>query len=313
MIFQCKNCNHHYKGLYKLRRHYLSYLPYYFGPYICVICELSFDSELKLINHIVRKKHTGKNNSNFAVKDQRKAYFEKPENKYFGTKDSQFNEEDVKHFKNSKGVSNYDLGPALDFVITIEDSDSNNSSNHSKTMELNKFSNTVPQQFYETVTPMGLPNTSKESTEMEIHTFGGTSKPQFYDDVTVIDITSAFQENLKSDSCTLPSPPVDRHSKRKVANVESRIDTNVTLEILNQRVQNLELKIDTMEKHLKDDLRQAKDEVVEKIERSMNYDRQLFHAVTTQFREIVIDILSKLSQASFTILNSINTQSTSDR
>ena len=60
MIFQCKNCNHHYKGLYKLRRHYLSYLPYYFGPYICVICELSFDLELKLINHIVRKKHTGK-------------------------------------------------------------------------------------------------------------------------------------------------------------------------------------------------------------------------------------------------------------
>ena len=216
MIFQCKNCNHHYKGLYKLRRHYLSYLPYYFGPYICVICELSFDSELKLINHIVRKKHTGKNNSNFAVKDQRKAYFEKPENKYFGMKDSQFNEEDVKHFINSKGVSNYDLGPALDFVITIEDSDSNNSSNHS-TMELNKFSSTMQQQFYDTVTPMGLTNT--------------------------------FEENVlkATDSCTLPSPPVDRSSKRKVANVESRIDTNITLEILNQRVQNLELKIDTME------------------------------------------------------------------
>ena len=204
-------------------------------------------------------------------------------------------------------MSNYDLGPALDFVITIEDSDSNNSS--TLKMELNKFSGTAPQ-FYQTVTPLGLPNTYKESTEMEINTFGGTSKPQFYDDVTVIDITSAFKENLKSDICTLPYPPVDRPSK---PGEESRIDTNITLEILNQRVQNLELKIDTIEKHLKDDLRQAKDEVVEKIERSMNYDRQLFHAVTTQFREIVIDILSKLSQASFTILNSINTQSTSDR
>ena len=210
-------------------------------------------------------------------------------------------------------MSNYDLGPALDFVINIENSDSNNSSNHSETMELNKFSGTAPQQFYQTVTPMGLPNTYKESTEMEINTFGGTSKPQFYDDVTVIDITSAFKENLKSDICALPYPPVDRPNKRKVANVDTRIDTNITLEILNQRVQNLELKIDTMEKHIKDELRQAKDEVVEKIERSMNYDRQLFHAVTTQFREIVIDILSKLSQASFTILNSINTQSTSDR
>ena len=114
-------------------------------------------------------------------------------------------------------------------------------------MELNKFSGIAPQ-FYETVTPMGLPNMSKESTEMGINTFGGTSKPQFYDNVTVIDITSAFKENLKSDICTLPYPPIGRPSKRKLSNVDSRIDTNITLEILNQRVQNLELKIDTIEK-----------------------------------------------------------------
>ena len=55
MILQCKNCHRFYKGLYKLRRHYLSYLPYYFGSYICVICELSFDSELKLLSHILKK------------------------------------------------------------------------------------------------------------------------------------------------------------------------------------------------------------------------------------------------------------------
>ena len=132
-------------------------------------------------------------------------------------------------------MSNYNLGPALDFVINIEnsdlnkiinieDTDSKNSSNHSKTIEINKFSGTAPQ-FYETVTPMGLTNT--------------------------------FEENvLKApDSCTLPSPPVDRPSKRTVTNVDSRIDANITLEILHQRVQNLVLKIDNMEQHLKDDIR----------------------------------------------------------
>ena len=104
MILQCKTCNHHYKGLYKLRRHYLYYLPYYFRPYICVICELSFDSELKLLNHMLRKQHPGKNNRNFAVKAQRESYFEKPENKNFGTKDIQIKDEDIKNFINRKAM-----------------------------------------------------------------------------------------------------------------------------------------------------------------------------------------------------------------
>ena len=97
------NCNHHYKRLYILRRHYLSHLPYYFGPYICVICELSFDSELKLLNHILRKQHPGKNNRNFAVKPQRESYFEKPEKNILAQKT--FNS---KMKTNSEGVSNYD-------------------------------------------------------------------------------------------------------------------------------------------------------------------------------------------------------------
>ena len=46
----------------------LSYLSYHFRPFICVICELSFDSELKRLNHILRKQHTEKNDRNFVIK-----------------------------------------------------------------------------------------------------------------------------------------------------------------------------------------------------------------------------------------------------
>ena len=64
---------------------------------------------------------------------------------------------------------------------------------------------------------------------------------------------------------------------------------------------------------ISDDIQQAKDEVLTKIEQSMSYNIQLLHAVTTQFREIMIDILSKSPQASFSILYSLGTQSSSDR
>ena len=83
MILQCKNCHRFYKGFYKLRRLNLSYIPYYFEPYICVICELSFDSESKILSHIV-KQHTEQNDSNFIIQAQRENYFEKTNNKYVG-------------------------------------------------------------------------------------------------------------------------------------------------------------------------------------------------------------------------------------
>ena len=128
-----QNCYCFYKGLFKLRRQYLSYLPYYFGPYICVICELSFDSELKLLSHNLRKQRTEQNVSNFVIKTQRENYFVKPENKYFGTRCShlQFEDEDMRHFINRKGVSYFDLGPAVEAEINIENSDSNKSSSKS--------------------------------------------------------------------------------------------------------------------------------------------------------------------------------------
>ena len=46
---------------------------------------------------------------------------------------------DIRHFIRSKGVSNFDLGPAVEAVINIENSDSNKSPSKTNTMELYKF------------------------------------------------------------------------------------------------------------------------------------------------------------------------------
>ena len=106
------------------------------------------DSELKLLNHIVREQHTEQNDSNFMIQTQRENYFEKKSNKYFGTR-LQFNDKDMRYFIYKKGVSNFDLRPAVEAVINIEKSDSNKPN----TMELNKF--VGAPQFYEIVTPTG--------------------------------------------------------------------------------------------------------------------------------------------------------------
>ena len=64
---------------------------------------------------------------------------------------------------------------------------------------------------------------------------------------------------------------------------------------------------------ISNDIQQAKDEVLTKIEQSMSYNIQLLQMVTTQFSEIIIDILFKLSQASSTILYWLGTQLSSNR
>ena len=186
----------------------------------------------------------------------------------------QFKDEDMRHFTNRKVVSNFDLGPAVEAVINIENSESNKLSSKSNTMELNKF--------------------------------GGSA---LFLKLSHKGITNTFEEKIlkHQDNCTLPSPPIDRPNKRRAAIPDSRVNTDITLEILDQRVRSLELKIDNVEQRISDDIQQAKDEVLTKIEQSMIYNIHLLHAVTTQFYEIMIDILSKSSQASSSILYSLGT------
>ena len=137
-MLQCYNCKRFYKDSYKLRRHYLIYLPYYFGKYICVICERNFETELKLLKHILARKREVKDDGNFNVKAKRELFFEKSENKFFGSKSSEFTSKDIKYFINQKCVSNYDVKGSVDKVIDLT---------HDVNMDYN--SRIVPSDLYD--------------------------------------------------------------------------------------------------------------------------------------------------------------------
>ncbi len=54
---QCKNCKKLFRTGQKLKRHYLNYLPYFFGFYCCVTCEVKFETKLKLLQHTFSERH----------------------------------------------------------------------------------------------------------------------------------------------------------------------------------------------------------------------------------------------------------------
>ena len=79
-----------------------------------------------------------KDDGNFNVKAKRELYFEKSENKFFGTKSSEFTSKDIKYFINQKCVSNYDVKGSVDKVIDLT---------HGVNMDYN--SRIVPSDLYD--------------------------------------------------------------------------------------------------------------------------------------------------------------------
>ena len=116
-MLQCLNCKRFYRDLYKLRRHYLTYLPYVFGKYICQICEKSFETELELLDHIFKQKHTSETDGDFDYK--RRHYFES-EGKYFGSKSCEFTSKVISYFINRKCVTNYDVQSYVNKIQNLD-------------------------------------------------------------------------------------------------------------------------------------------------------------------------------------------------
>ena len=276
MILQCKNCKRWYKGKYKLRRHYLTYLPFYFGSFICTLCEISFETKSKLVSHIIKKRHKKDQEPSFDVKLKRQEYFNKTENKSFGSCNIPFEESDISYLLNSKGVTNFDIEPVVDTVLNLDQKELHTSN----TMELNNKS--LPSSYYETVTPE-------------------------------LNMPTQFEENvLKSDSY-LPPPPVMRSAAKRKSATISRPPNDMSLDILAQQVQNLEFKITNLEETVRGDIQSAKEDILAKLDQSMGYERQLYQAVSTQFREAIIEVLSKSLQGMIVTLNSLGVQSPSGR
>ena len=100
----------------------------------------------------------------------------------------------------------------------------------------------------------------------------------------------------------LPPPPLSRQNpRRKVATVPR--PSNISLEILDQRVQNLELKFDQSVQNLElklDTLEQSvqalRDEMLTRNDHIISYQRQLFQAITCQFKDLTIELFTKSLQ-----------------
>ena len=64
---------------------------------------------------------------------------------------------------------------------------------------------------------------------------------------------------------------------------------------------------------MRSEIQRATGDNLTKLDQSMDYERQLYQAVSTQFREATIDVLSKSLQGMIVTLNSLGVQFPSGR
>ena len=62
------------------RRHYLNYLPYYFGFYSCINCGIKFETKLRLQQHTFSERH--KRQTVAAIETKRQEYFNEQRSEY---------------------------------------------------------------------------------------------------------------------------------------------------------------------------------------------------------------------------------------
>ena len=73
------------------------YLPYFFGFYCCVTCEVKFETKLKLLKHSFSERHKRQTvAASIDIKIKRQNYFNEQHNKHFGINSAQFTEKEIK-------------------------------------------------------------------------------------------------------------------------------------------------------------------------------------------------------------------------
>lgn len=91
---------------------------------------------LKLVIHIIQKKHKKHQELSFDVKLKRQEYFSKTENKSFGSCNISFEEFDISFLFNNKGMTNFYIKPVVGTVLNLDQKEVHTSD----TMELgNKY------------------------------------------------------------------------------------------------------------------------------------------------------------------------------
>ena len=229
-MLQCSSCKKYYRDSYALRRHYLTYLSYYFGSHICIPCEKSFESKVKLIKHLIKHNDSLTRQEYVDISLKRQSYFRKKENRYFGIWSNQFEDSDVNHLVQRKFTTNLDINPTINHLLSIEQ-----------------------------------PNVVKEQNEnMDFNSRIVT--PNMYEDVNSNPSTSFENNILSNDNITFPNPPV---SKRKYSppTTSSTFQKNDKIE---SQIKEIEIKLTSIEQSLKTEIQSAKDEILQKLEQSMS-------------------------------------------
>lgn len=292
LLVQCKNCNKRFKDLYKLRRHYLSYLPFYFGTYMCIECGVNFDTELKLINHIIKKKHSNNLISNFDFASKRKAYFDKEDNKYVGISKSKFDQSDIEYFLKQKGITNLDLNDVIAQLSTL-DMDFNNRSVTSALYDMN--SNPAITSFDPSI--LRKPNTKPTCT-------------------ATTSFDSAILINSNDSSNYFPPPPVTVGAKRRNTVTTTPYGSNIssiTLEGINRSIHELDIKIDNVERNLTSEIKSAKEEILAKLDQMLQYQFQLSQSLNVQIKSGVNESLTKMMNGAVTPISVSHAQTSQNQ
>lgn len=264
-MYQCKNCKKRFRDNYKLRRHFLSYLPYYFGSYICVFCEISFETELKLLKHILKLGHKSEPVEPCDILVKRKAFFENEDNKYFGSGLAKFDESDINYLIQHKGVTNFDV---KDILGTLSN--------------LDKYEDKQPAMDYNS----------------------RIVAPNFYDSINNSSpVTTSFEANVlqpSSEKTSFPSPPFSKTClKRKIGGAPSFTaisqEKHATLGI-DQRLAQLETRLDNLEVTLKTETQIIKSEILSKIDLNMQYQQQLCESLHKQLKQTMRESLRDMLQ-----------------
>jgi len=265
MNFQCANCEKVYGSLQKLRRHYLTYLPFYFGSYVCLSCELRFESEAKLRSHTSTKRHTNKSQSkHWDISEHRIKYFQDTNNLYIGESTKIYTESDINLMMDSTVTTNIDLSnaqAAMDRLMDNDDFDASTSYNAvSPVASTAVMDNYVQQQVLNTAAKLSYPVASSVVS------------------IPVQQNTTTFSESSEG----VPSPPNLRmRCHTPLQDEETQKDA---MSCCCDKIRRLEEQVNRQHSETMTSVQQNQRKIIDSLGKAMKYSQELLKSAIAQSR-----------------------------
>lgn len=166
---------------------------------MCIESGVNVDTELNLIKHIIKKKHSTDLISSFDIANKRKAYFDKADSKYVGTNKSKVDPSNIDYFLKQKGITNLDLNDVISQLSTM-DKDFNN--------------RTVTSALYDPLNPNPV-ITSFDSTILRKHNLKPTCTPTTSFDSAILINSNDSNNSFSTSSSNCWYKKKDQHCDHK--------------------------------------------------------------------------------------------------